>query len=229
MNKEYAGLNDKLNWIKNINPTACFTVHHENEKYSNILSIPVYRMSWSADEKLFKKYNNKYTHDLFFAGVIRKEQSNNMRKRVYDVFHKISDDYKLNLHVAFYENNKLIGDLYKFNNDQYANLINDSKICLITTGPADLVGTRYFEVSASNKSLIMCNRMSEQVYDKIMIDKFNCVMFDDEHDFIEKFKYYIKEEDERLRIVNNAYEYFNNNLTWDKQMDNIMEKIKIHI
>ena len=59
---------------------------------------------------------------------------------------------------------------------------------MITTGPADLVGTRYFEVSASNKSLIMCNRMSEQVYDKIMIDKFNCVMFDDEHDFIEKFK-----------------------------------------
>lgn len=229
MNKEYAGLYNKLNWIKSINPTACFTVHHDNEKYANFLSIPVYRFSWSCDEELFKTYNDTYTHDLFFSGVLRKEQTDNMRKRVYDQFYQINDKYKLNIHVAIYENNKLIGDLYKFDNDEYAKLINNSKISLITTGPGDLVGTRYFEVSASNKSLIMCNRMPDQIYNKMMIDKFNCIMFEDEFDFIEKFKYYIEHEDERLNIVNNAYTYFNENLTWNKQMDNVIEKIKKHI
>ena len=66
---------------------------------------------------------------------------------------------------------------------EYAKLINNSKISLITTGPGDLVGTRYFEVSASHKSLIMCNRMPDQIYNKMMIDKFNCIMFEDEFDF----------------------------------------------
>ena len=62
-----------------------------------------------------------------------------------------------------------------FSDDEYSKHLSSSKICFITTGPADLVGTRYFEVMAANRSLILCNRMSMDVYEDIMIDGHNCV------------------------------------------------------
>ena len=39
--------------------------------------------------------------------------------------------------------------------DTYAKHLNNSKIVVTTTGPADLVGTRFFEIMATNKALIM--------------------------------------------------------------------------
>ena len=116
--------------------------------------------------------------------------------------------------------------LYNYSNEEYAKLINNSKICLTTTGPADLVGTRYFEISASNKSMILCNKMNKNIYDDMFIDNYNCIMFEDENDFIEKFEYYIKNEKERLKIVNNAYKYYIENLIWDKQIKKILKLIK---
>ena len=171
--------------------------------------------------EIFKTYDNNYKYDLFFSGVIREEQTGDLRNRIYNNIDKLSD-YNLLLKVAFFKNNKLTGKLYTFDNVEYAKTINHSKICLVTTGPADLVGTRYFEIAASNKSLILCNRMSEKIYDNIAIDKFNCVMFDDENDFIEKFKYYIENEKERLNIVNNAYKHFVENLNWDCQIKKLI-------
>ena len=95
-----------------------------------------------------------------------------------------------------------------FNLEEYARNIPNSKIVLTTTGPADLVGTRYFEIMASNKALILCNRMDKLIYEDIVIDKFNCIMFQYEFDFIEKCKYYLENEEERSKIVNQAYKYF---------------------
>ena len=46
-----------------------------------------------------------------------------------------------------------------YSNINYAKELAKSKIGLITTGPADLVGTRYFEIMAGNRCLILCNRM----------------------------------------------------------------------
>ena len=40
LNKEYAALDKKLQWIKDIRPVAAFTVHHDYEKYSQITQVP---------------------------------------------------------------------------------------------------------------------------------------------------------------------------------------------
>ena len=93
--------------------------------------------------------------------------------------------------------------------------LSSSKICFITTGPADLVGTRYFEVMSGNRSLILCNRMNEKVYENILIDGYNCVMFSDENEFFEKATYYLENEDERMGIVNKAHEHFIETQTWN--------------
>lgn len=210
LNKEYQILNKKLDWIKEINPPPkkVFSVHHDVKKFSDYCKIPFHKIMWSADENFFKKYSSDYNYDLFFSGVIRKEQTDNLRKKIFDNLDKLKG-YKLLIKATFYENNKIVkGKLYQFTNLEYAKKIEESKIILTTTGPADIVGTRYFEIMASNKGLIICNRMPKEVYGDIVIDKFNCVMFDDENDFIEKCKYYLENEEERLKIVNNAYNIF---------------------
>lgn len=222
LNKEYTGLNQKLDWIKTIHPKVkrVFSVHHETSLYQRICGIPFTRIMWSANKNIFKKYDDEYKYDFFFSGVIRQEQTNNLREKIYDKLEELSA-YNLLVRVAFFKNNSLHGKLYSFKNNEYAKTINHSKIVLTTTGPADLVGTRFFEIMASNKALIMCNRMPQNVYENIVIDKMNCVMFDDEHDFVNKCKYYLEHEAERLKIVNKAYEYFLEKHTWEHKIHHL--------
>jgi spore maturation protein CgeB len=224
LNKEYERIDEKLEWSKKMNPKKCFSVHHDVELFQEKTEIPFTRIMWSADHDIFKKYDELYKYDLFFSGVIREEQTCNLRNKIYSKINEL-ESYNLLLRVAFFKNDILQGKLYPFNNLEYANRINHSKICLVTTGPGDLVGTRYFEVAASNKSLILCNRMIEKIYENFAIDKFNCVMFDDENDFIQKFKYYIENEKERLNIVNNAYNHFKENLSWDCQIKYLISNL----
>ncbi len=222
LNKEYTGLTKKLDWIKKIHPkvSRVFSVHHETSRFQSICDIPFTRIMWSANQNIFKKYDDEYKYDFFFSGVIRQEQTNNLREKIYDKLNELSA-YNLLVKVAFFKKNTLHGDLYSLKNDEYAKTINHSKIVLTTTGPADLVGTRYFEIMASNKALIMCNRMPQKVYEDIVIDKTNCVMFDDEYDFVNKCKYYLENEEERMKIVHKAYEYFLERHTWDHKVKHL--------
>lgn len=67
--------------------------------------------------------------------------------------------------------------------------------------------------------------MPEEVYGDIAIDKYNCIMFDDEIDFIEKCKYYLEHEDERIKIVNTAYKYFLEKHTWDHKVKHLLDNL----
>lgn len=225
LNKEYQNLEDKLDWLKRLKPRRVFTVHHDFKKYQELTKIPFHRIMWSANEKIFKKYDEEYKYDFFFSGVIREEQTQNLRQQVYDSLSELQD-YRLLIKVAFFKNNKLEGELYQYSNEEYAKLINDSKIVLSTTGPGDLIGTRYFEIMASNKALILCNKMPDNIYDKYLIDGFNCVMFTDMKNFKEKFIYYLENEDERMKIVEQAYHYFQNNLKWDHSIKRLISLLK---
>tara|TARA_B100000131_G_C18022539_1_gene575138 strand:- start:116 stop:1045 length:930 start_codon:yes stop_codon:yes gene_type:complete len=225
LNKEYVGLNNKLDWIKEMQPTAALTVHHDLNYYTKYTGFPFHRIMWSANENQFKNYGGEYKNDLFFSGVTRPEQTENLRERVLSQLDKLSD-YKLFINARSHKNN-YAGTM--FSDDEYARHLSSSKICLITTGPADLVGTRYFEVMAGNRSLILCNRMNENVYEDILIDGYNCVMFSDEDEFFEKAIYYLENEDQRMTIVSKAYEYFIRNQTWSVKSKNIKSIIDGYI
>jgi len=224
LNKEYASLRQKLNWISDIKPKAVLTVHHEYKKYQEILKIPVHRIMWSAEYTHYKDYKESYKYDLFFSGVIRPEQTNNWRNIIYKNLHKLNK-YKLNINGRFQENGYKGTHLSYID---YAKTLACSKICLSTTGPVDLVGTRYFEIMAGNRGLLICNRMENpEVYKDILIEDLNCIMFSTIDEFIEKVDYYLNHEEERMKIVNQAYKYFMENLTWDKhiiKVNNILRK-----
>ena len=48
---------------------------------------------------------------------------------------------------------------------------------------------------------------------------------DNENDFIEKFKYYIEHEEERIKIVNKAYEYFLEKHTWEHKVKHLLDNL----
>ena len=226
LNKEYTGLNNKLDWIREMRATAALTVHHDVDKFMSQTSIPFYRIMWSANRNQFKDYGGDYQHDLFFSGVTRPEQSENLRERVLLELDRLNGDLGNFINARSHRNN-YAGTM--FTDDEYARHLSNSKLCLVTTGPADLVGTRYFEIFAANRSLILCNRMDEKVYDDMMIDGVNCVMFSTVDEFYDKANHFLKNEEERMEIVNNAFNIFNTRLTWDTRAYQIKQIVEKHL
>ena len=226
LNKEYTGLNNKLDWIREMRATAALTVHHDVDKFMSQTSIPFYRIMWSANRNQFKDYGGDYQHDLFFSGVTRPEQSENLRERVLLELDRLNGDLGNFINARSHRNN-YAGTM--FTDDEYARHLSNSKLCLVTTGPADLVGTRYFEIFAANRSLILCNRMDEKVYDDMMIDGVNCIMFSTVDEFYDKANHFLKNEEERMEIVNNAYNIFNTRLTWDTRAYEIKKIVEKHL
>lgn len=225
LNKEYTGLESKLNWIKAMKPTAALTVQHETDKYTEITGIPFHRIMWSADVDLYHSYGDSYDHDLFFSGVTRPEQTENIRERVLSQMNRLSA-YRLKINIRSHKN-KYTGKIYS--PEKYAKLLASSKICFVTTGPTDIVGPRYFEVMAGNKSLVLCNRMPKDVYQDILVEDYNCVMFSCVDEFFEKAEYYLEHEQERMKIVNRAYENFMNGQTWKHRSSEILNIIKNYL
>ena len=223
LNKEYTGLRNKLDWIKDMRATAALSVHHDVDKFTCETSIPFYRIMWSANEKQFRDYGGDYKHDLFFSGVTRPEQSENLRERVLLNLDRLNGKLGNFINARSHRNN-YAGTM--FTDDEYARHLSSSKLCLVTTGPADLVGTRFFEIFAGNRSLVICNRMNEKIYGDIIIDGINCVMFSTVDEFYEKAQYYLDNEDERMRIVNNAYSRFISSQTWIHRVQQIKKNIR---
>ena len=222
LNKEYTGLKNKLDWIREMRATAALSVHHDVDRFMSLTDIPFYRIMWSASEEQFRDYGGDYKHDLFFSGVTRPEQSENLRERVLLELDRLNGELGNFINARSHRNN-YAGTM--FTDDEYARHLSNSKLCLVTTGPADLVGTRYFEIFASNRSLILCNRMDEKIYGDMIIDGVNCAMFSTVDEFYDKAQYYLDNEDERMKLVNNAHQIFKERLTWSyraKQIKSII-------
>ena len=226
LNKEYTGLKNKLDWIREMGATAALTVHHDVDKFMSQTGIPFYRIMWSASKNQFRDYGGDYQHDLFFSGVTRPEQSENLRERVLLELDRLNGDLGNFINARSHRNN-YAGTM--FTDDEYARNLSNSKLCLVTTGPADLVGTRYFEIFAANRSLILCNRMDEKIYDDMMIDGVNCVMFSTVDEFYDKANHFLKDEEERMKIVNNAHKIFNERLTWDTRAHEIKQIVERYL
>ena len=223
LNKEYAGLTNKLNWLKQMKPTAGLTVHHDVDLYSKHVGVPFHRIMWSASELQFRNYGGDYKHDLFFSGVTRPEQFENLREKVLSQLDRLNGELGNFINARSHRNN-YSGTM--FSDDEYAKHLSDAKLCLVTTGPADLVGTRFFEIFAAGRSLILCNKMNEDVYGDMMIDGVNCVMFSTVDEFYDYANYFLKNESERMKIVNNAQNLFIKKFTWSKRAKEIADIVR---
>jgi len=103
--------------------------------------------------------------------------------------------------------------------DAYAMQIARARIWLSTTGPSQLVGTRYFEILASGTTLLMCNRPArgQWVYDGLFEDGVHVVMFDNTTDMKLNVLHYLRDEAARRRIVTAAHKLTRQLHSWDRR------------
>ena len=71
--------------------------------------------------------------------------------------------------------------------------------------------------------------MDENVYDDMLIDGYNCVMFSTVDEFYDKAEYYLNNEEERMKIVNTAYQYFIEKQTWSERAKQVRKIIEGYV
>jgi spore maturation protein CgeB len=104
---------------------------------------------------------------------------------------------------------------------EYARLLSSSKMWLATESPALEISPRHFEVIMS-KTLLVTNEIPKP-YKNIFIDGITCVEFkNDLSDFKQKIDFYLNNEEERLKIVTNAYDIFVKEHTWESRAAEII-------
>lgn len=175
----------------------------------------------------FNCYNNlSKKFDIGFSGAMHNAslypegnfKNNNIRQKIQDILTKeenISTFWKGSDNFS-----KSRIDNYK----DYSKTINSCKIWLATLASHGDVTPRYFEVLSSN-TLLFCERPDES-YNDILKDEINCVFFNsDLSDFEYKLKYYLNNEQKRLKIVKQSKKY-HNNISWSSKAEKFINIIK---
>ena len=253
LNKEYGGtVGSKLGWIKEVNADLAFTYHHDYELFSKTTGIPFHFLPFAADPEVFKDYGELAKYDIGFTGGLGHTDTNgwedkckfgelpslkpqgqgwshNLREQVNNLHEEWGD---IDFYFSNHHHDSVIG---------YAKRLNTADMWLSTTGPVDIVGTRYYEVMLTNTTLLVCNRSNEMwcydedcnrkdrninVYEGLFEEDVHYVAFDTLEELREKILFYKNNEPARTKIVNNAYQHALENHTWDKRADKFLQAVK---
>jgi hypothetical protein len=256
LNKEYGGaLPSKLGWIKDINADIAFTYHHDHNMFEKITGTPFHHLPFAADPLMFKSYGITPKHDIGFTGGlghtgtngwekisklgmihptvpgVNKGQgwSHTLRRQIKERHEEWSD-------VDFYFSNH-----HHDNIKDYAKRLCTAKMWLSTTGPVDIVGTRYFEVPLTNTTMLVCNRSTKMwcfdedcnrsdknvdVYENLFEEDKHYVAFETPEELIEKVRYYKDNESERRQIVDQAYLHTIDHHTWNNRAETFIKCIE---
>lgn len=224
LNKEYKNMDKKLEFIRKNNINFVFTPHHLYKEWEKKTNSKFFKLPFAANSSIFKDYSSEKKYDIGFTGNlfnntyyksgIMGEHFNNIRERISNELEK--DCYK---DISMYLNG---GEYVK--GEHYGKLINSSKIWLCTPSAIELIGPRFYEIMGSC-SLLFCRESF--AYNEIFKAGEHCVTFkDDLSDFKEKLFYYLNNDEERIKITNQAREHFINNHTWEHRVDELIMRIK---
>lgn len=244
LNKQYANLDKKLDWISKKNFLCGFSHHHDVDILKEKTKVFFKFIPLAFSENLFSK-TNKFDKDIDFAfsGLLKNNLSNtgqtNTRILVMKkLFHCIGDipvlkrskfkNKKLFWNSiprnSFMRNTATLLKKYSFmKNQDYMKLQLRSKAFLNTLSPFGYVTTRYFENIAS-KTLIFCEE-SKNVK-KVFPPETYLEFKSDLSDFNEKFEMATGDGNERLRIVNSAFEIAFTHHTWKVRISSMISTIR---
>ncbi len=213
-------LEQKINFCK-VNKVDILLDYFQNK--DDLIAKKIVRSWFTASPKIFHPRDIPVEYDIGFSGALHGKDkiqgpTRNLRTRVGNYLNS-SDKYK----VYWNSGNNLD---YRINSmEEYASQMNKCKAWLGTTGPVNDISPRYFEVALS-KVLLLCNNMPE-VNNPIFIDGETCVTFEnDMSNFEEKLNFYLENDDQRKKIIDNAYELVFYNYTWKHMALSLLDEIR---
>ena len=222
LHKHLSLLEEKLQFCKINNIDILVDSHITYRQHGEFINSKSFRCWFTADSNIYYPRPVEKKYDIGFSGADHggdkiKGPTNDLRNRVKAVLQKT--DYNL-----FWNSTRDLS--YRISSvEDYATKINESRIWLATTGPSNDISPRYFEVMLS-KTLLLCNNMPYE-YEGVFIDGENCVMFENDlSNLTEKLDYYLNNQNEMNRIIENAYNNAIKNYTCEQMSNKLLELIQ---
>lgn len=240
INKEYANLNAKIEYVSKLNPDVLLSHHHDLQSLlDRKLDIPILWIPFAANPELFRPaiYSKKY--DLNFSGVLRNpsypsSQADDREVIHHELFHTLgklsfAKKSQFSKYRIFWKpiTGGRFTDLWNrysrghFDNskDSYAARLSLSKATLNTLSPLGLVGTRFFE-SAMAKSVILAPK---DVDLQGLFDESQILRFDvSKSGLLESLKFVSGDSEELNKILEGAYDHALENHTWDQRVRTVV-------
>lgn len=218
LNKEYQNLEYKLDWIKNQKFVAGFTVLNKTKEFRKISNTKFFRINFAVNPKKFKKplVPHDYNLDISFSGVIRTEQANDIRREVMNELFR--DSYWYDKRISFTSH---LNDSEK---SYYKKLIK-SKVTFSSTGPANIIGTRYFEAMCTGRTIILSN-IIDNLFDDVFENKKHFLGFKKVSEIKNLYEKYILNDENRNRLLNESRKNILENHTWKHRSTEVLKYLK---
>jgi len=179
--------------------------------------LPIHFMPFAVDQNAFTLtkiawMNRKY--DVYFSGD-KNPLKYPMRNDLTNAFNAVKD-------LTYFEPS------VRLDHNQYLDAFANAKIVISTPGfPSkyDLIGTRHFEVLATNTTLLLCE--FSPVYEQLgIIHNHTALIFSTIDQAISLARHYTKNAHDALRIVHNAHRLVVDRHTWQHRINTILSLAK---
>lgn len=221
INDQHAIRNNNLrNFVKNNNVVLILSRHYFPIKYfQKMVDISIKLFPWSVDLNIFKDYGYSMKYDLISSGVISRPYP--FRYKILEIMDDISD---IKFHYMKYPNISMLGNYETLNMmDIYAKTLSVSKEFVFCSSIWRQSIQKYFEGMASN--CIVFSTFPNDARHLGFIPNKNFVEVD-EHNLLDNARYYLENEDERMKIVRNGNNIIRKYHTVDIRIDELLSYIK---
>ena len=224
LNKEYKKLEGKFRFIQDNRIRLVFTTHHHYRQWEARVGVPFIHFPFAVDPDLFKDYRESKRYAFGFSGSLHTQWLDLRGEIKEHLFSRWPIKRRRYWGMRLFWSEGGRRRIFRLpTGEDYARLINRSKIWLSTPSAVDIVGCRYYEVMAA-KTLLMCPR--SPAYEGLFEEGTHCIMFrPDLKDFDETLTYYLEHDEERQRIVDEAYGHVLQEHTWSKRIEQFTDAV----
>ena len=177
-------------------------------------------------QNIFKKRDVEKKYDIGFSGALHDNKhypkgsfpTENLRRSIGEILTSLKDNN------IFWNGSDSIQPRIK-NYNEYATVINQAKMWVSTHSAYRDIVPRNFEVCGS-ETLLFVEKIPPE-YSHIFIDGRNCIEFENDlSNFLEKFNYYLNNEQEYKRIVEQGYIDAHEKHTWKHRAEELLNMVR---
>lgn len=244
LNKEYTQLKPKLEYARRMEFGLLFTHHHETEIYRKATGIPAEFVRFATNPGVYMDPGLPRIYDLCFTGILVNPYhpgiQSDIRLRVQQhLFHSFRDfrikkraRYRdLRLFWAANPKSRLLTRLnerlrgpQRVSAEEYARLLAETRMTINGPSPNEMVGLRYYECMASG-SLAFC--VENDAYAVTFPNGAPLVTFrNDLRDFDDKLFHYLRDEDARVRLAEEAHAFVRAGHTWVHRVRDMLAALR---
>lgn len=237
LNKEYARISDKLDWIARQRPLMALSHHHDVETYAGRTGVPFMFWPFAVDAERFRPAPEK-TIDVGFSGILQNpshpsSQSDIRLQLQRQLFHhirgvrlgrrRIARDLKVDWRS--FTGTRLVDTVNlvlhgrpRLSEESYAAVLATSATWINAPSPMNLVGTRYFECMATD-TIVLTPYFPEL---KLVFQDSSYASFSSVDELLEMVHVYKNDASARREVAKRARLHVISTHTWEIRVSQML-------